>query len=83
MNKVLIKLYVPKLGTSYELFVPDDKTILECLPSIEKAIKDLSDDYFVPTNTSILVNSETGILYDMEKTLFSLHIENGTIITLI
>lgn len=83
MDKILIKLYIPCLNMSYELFVPKDKKIIECLSEIEKAIIELSDDYFSFKNAPILVNSENGFIYNINYTFQENQIENGTIITLI
>lgn len=83
LNKVLVKFYIPCLNNSYELFIPNDKKIIDCLSSIEKAIIELSDDYFVFKNAPILVNSENGVIYNINYTFLENSIENGTIITLI
>lgn len=83
MNKVLIKLYVPSLESSYELLIPNDQVLVEILPQIQRSIIELSDSYFKPNNQMILINSETGEICNLGKSLLSLHIENGTILTLV
>lgn len=68
-NKILIELYVVKMGTCYELFVPCNKKIKNVLLLISKAINDMTEGEFLVNNRTTLIDKTTGQFYNPEGTL--------------
>lgn len=76
MYKVLIKLYVPEISETYEMYIPINKTIGEISYSLCKLINNLSKVYPIRNNKR-LINRITGELYDRDITIRDSDIRNG------
>lgn len=83
MNKLMIELYLPAAGTSYDIRIPGDSRIGEMIPLIETCMSELADGYFVPNENSILCDRKTGVVLDMNLTANEMGILNGTKLMLI
>ena len=46
MNKIIIKLFVPKIDREYDVFIPTNKRISSVIALLVKAINELSMDHF-------------------------------------
>lgn len=75
--KILIKLFVPQLEESYELFVPFNKTIGELSLMLCKTINEISK-VFPISNGAMLCNRKNGVIYDKNLQLRNTDIRNGT-----
>lgn len=75
--KVLIKLYVPEIAETYEMYIPINKTIGEISISLCKLVNNLSKVYPIRNNTR-LINRTTGELYDRHITIRNSNIRNGS-----
>lgn len=82
-NKQLIKLYVPQLDESYDIFIPVNQImwkingmIVKCMYNIEKIPYDNSLSYY-------LMNKTTGKVYNNNELVINTDIINGTEMVLI
>ena len=66
-NKVLIKLIVPELNTSYDLFIPVNELIWKVSKLIIKAVYDLSDGALDTKKNYLLLNKNTGKIYQNKQ----------------
>lgn len=82
-NKILIQLYVVKLEQAYDVFVPCNKKIKNVLALMVKAITELTNGEFPPSNQVMLVDKNTGQMYNNENTFKELGILNGSQILLV
>lgn len=81
-NKVLIKLSVPELNESYDIFVPVNEIIWKVKKLIIKSISDLSGYDIFSKGDCILINQTTGKVYDNNDIIHNVDIRNGTEIML-
>ena len=58
-NKVLIKLIVPEINQSFDVFIPVNEVIWKVKKLISKCVKDLSSNNFDFSKEYILINVET------------------------
>ena len=77
LYKVLIKLYVPEIEETYEIYIPINKTVGELSLLLTKLINDLSKSYPIKNNAR-LCNRYTGNLYDRDLTIRNSDIRNGS-----
>ena len=77
-NKVLVKLYIPKIEVDYEVFLPVNKQIKEIVVLLGKAIHELTNGVYIVTNTEHLYNRDTGKEYSFESLLKDTNIRNGS-----
>lgn len=75
--KVLIKLYVPEIEETYEMYIPVNKYIGEICELLCKLINDLSKVYPLKKN-ACLCNRYTGVIYEKNTIIRQTDIRNGT-----
>ena len=82
-NKVLIKLYVPTLGKTYDVFVPVNEIVWKVNKLIVKSVSDLSDGMFPLNKNYALINVESGRIYNNNEIIINTDIRNYTKLALI
>ena len=83
MNKVLVKLYVPMLDESYDVFIPVNEIVWRIKKLLIKSVSDLSYINLDINKNYILINIETGTIYDDNNIIISTDIRNSTSLALI
>ena len=82
MYKVLVKLYVPMLGESYDVFIPANEIIWRVKKLLVKSVSDISDTTMDISKEYLLINTETGMIYDNNDVIINTDIRNSTKLTL-
>jgi hypothetical protein len=82
-NKVLIKLIIPELNTSYDLFIPVNEIIWKVNKLILKAISDLTNGSINAQGEYLLLNKDTGRIYQNNDIIINTEIRNGTELVLL
>lgn len=83
MNKVLTEIYLPSINKSYDVFLPKQISIYEAINMLSTMMYNLSDGFFKPSNDTILCNKITGEIYDINKSIKDLNLQNGSKLMLI
>lgn len=83
MDKVLVKVYVPKIEEIYDVWIPSNKRIYEIILLLVKAIKELSEGLYTPIQLPLLYDKITAEKYDLNLILRETTIRNGTEVILI
>ena len=81
-NKVCVELIVPAIEERYNVFIPINKKTLEVIYLLSKAINEMSNGFFEISNQVSLINGNTGLNYDVDKTFLENGILNGSKIIL-
>ena len=63
-NKVLIKLSIPELDTSFDIFIPVNELIWKIKKLLTKAVSDLEGVTLNPKEEYILLNKTTNKIYN-------------------
>lgn len=82
-NKVLIKLVVPEIDNTYDLYLPVNKKIGNIINLLNATISDLTSEEFVKSNSNLLFNAKTGHQYSPDTLLLNTDIRNGTVLVLL
>jgi len=82
-NKVLIKLIVPEINQSFDVFIPVNEVIWKVKKLISKCVKDLSSNNFDFSKEYILINVETNQIYNENDIIINTDIRNATRLLLI
>lgn len=77
-NKVLIKLIVPEIDNSYDLFIPVNEVIWKVKKLMIKCISDLANVEINITQNYILINKVNGTVYDNNQIIINTDIRNAT-----
>ena len=77
-NKVLIKIIVPEIDETYDLFIPVNEVAWKIIRLITKSISDLSGGDLDLEKEYMLINKETSLAYDNNAILIDTDIRNAT-----
>ena len=77
-NKVLVKIYVPALDNSYDVFIPVNELIWKANKLIVKSISDLNQNVLDIKDKYIFVNKITCQVYGSNEIIRDTDIRNGT-----
>jgi len=82
-NKVLVNVIVPLLEEKYEMFIPINKRISVVIKLIEKALCEMTNGYYPIKEGSVIIDVESGNVYDVNITVKESKMINGSQIILI
>lgn len=82
-NKVLVKVYVPSIDESYEIYIPTNESIKKVLELIIKSVYELSDSNLDQDNKHYILDPDTSIVYTSNQIIRETNIKNGKRIILI
>ena len=82
-NKVLIKLIVPELDTTFDLFIPVNEVIWKVKKLIIKSVSDLSYGELDLEKEYVLFNKATSTFYDNNLIVMDTDIRNATELVLL
>lgn len=81
--KVLVKLYVPEIEQSYDMYIPVNKTVSHVILLLNRAINSESSEIYPLKNSLRLINKRTYTIYKFEDIIRNTDIRNGTQLVLI
>lgn len=82
-NKVLVEVIVPLLEERYQMFIPINKRISMVIKLIEKALKEMTNGYYPDKESSVIIDAESGNVFDINITVKESKMINGSKIILI
>jgi len=82
MNKLLVEVKVPAIGSIYDVYIPDRAKVFELTPLIVSAVERLSDGLFLSGN-AVLCDGNTGEIYGSTMTVEALQLKIGSRLILI
>lgn len=82
-NKVLIRLIIPEIEQSYDVYLPVNKKIGNIIQLLIKTIHELSNEVYPINETATLYNVDTGESYNSNALLVNTNIRNGSKLVLI
>ena len=83
MSKVLVEVYLPAARKSFDVYLPLEERLHTLLPVISQLLEDLSNGEFKATEQTVLCHYETGVIYNIELSVYELNIQNGSKLMLI
>lgn len=82
-NKVLVDVIVPLLEEKYQIFIPINKRISVVIKLIEKALVEMTNGYYPAKEGSVIIDAESGNVFDINITVKESKMMNGSQIILI
>ena len=77
MDNVLVKLYVPMLEEIYDVWIPSHKRIYNVIILLVKAINELNNNSYRPSEMPILYDKLTAESYDVNLKVKETTIRSG------
>ena len=78
MDKVLVEISVPVAGRSFDVFIPQTSKMSEVVMLVSKSLAELSAGKFKPDYSTILCDSESGKIFNINLSVYELEIKNGS-----
>lgn len=78
MNRILVKLYVPKIEKQYDVWIPINKSIYSVMMSFITGINQLNNIEYDINVFPKLYNKSTAEPYDVNEIVINTDIRNGT-----
>lgn len=82
-NKILIRLYIPLIEKSYDVYIPINKKIGTIKTLIEGGLSELTDGEYIGSKETNFYSKDTGQIYNVNKTVRDTDLKNGSKIILI
>lgn len=82
-NKILIKLIVPEIDDTFDIYIPINKKVGNVINLLIKSVNELSSGLFVGNKNSCIHNKITGEKYPINVLIRETDIRNGSVIILI
>lgn len=82
-NKVLVKLIVPELDRTFDVFIPVNEVMWKIKKLIVKSVYDLSGGAINIDNEFEIINLNTSECYSNNKILYDTDIRNATELVLL
>ena len=82
-NKVLVDVIVPLLEEKYQVYIPINKRISVVIKLIENALKEMTNGYYPVKDDSVIIDVESGNVYDINITVKESKMINGSKIILL
>lgn len=83
MDKILVEVYVPVLGTAWDMFIPQEVPMYEVLTMMKKAAADLSAGMFKADENTAVCHREDGTILNINLSVYELGLRNGSKLMLI
>ena len=83
MDTIVIEVYLPAVGESFEVRVPRAMNCLMAAHLTAEALSPLSKGAYLPSRSSLFAWRENGTLLDMSRSLEQEHVHNGSRLMLI
>ena len=83
MDRIFIKVYVPMLEKTYDVWIPAHKKIYNIIILLVKAINELNEGYYMPQKMPLLYDKITAERFDINITVKESTIRSGAEIILI
>lgn len=81
-NKIIVKLYVPKIEEQYDVSIPLNKQIYTIIELLVKAVNELCGGYYKPSKLPMLYDKITAKAFDVNLTVIETTLRNGSEIVL-
>ena len=75
---MLVKLIVPEIDTSYDVYLPVNKKIGNIVNLLNKTVSELSNNEFPVSSNNVLYNAKTNEQYISDVLLINTDIRNFT-----
>lgn len=77
MDNILVKLYVPMLEEIYDVWIPSHKRIYNVIILLVKAINELNNNCYKPSEMPMLYDKLTAEMYDVNLRVKETAIRSG------
>ena len=78
MNKVLVEVYVPSVGNTFDVSIPLESKVSEVSILLSHAIEELLEGKYISDKNVTICDFANGKEYEKNKRIYETNIDNGT-----
>lgn len=78
MHKILVEIFNPASGNTYDVFIPLKSQVYEVVFLLSTTISELSLGHYKATEQTVLCDRITGNVFDINGTIEELGLKNGS-----
>lgn len=82
-NKVLIKLIIPEIDESFDMFIPINELVWKIKALIIKSVTDLTGVVLGDPNEYVFINKDSAKIYGNNEIIFDTDVRNSSEIVLL
>ncbi len=83
MEKILVEVFLPASGQTYDVYIPLGSKMSEVVYIISHLMSDLSKGTYQCCEDAILCDSDTGMIFNINLSIYELGLRNGSRLMLI
>lgn len=83
MNYIIIEVYLPAAEKSYDIKVPRTSKVWEITKLISTALTELSGGLYTANDESMLIDRESGAMFNINLSVEEVGLSNGSKLVLI
>ncbi|HBZ53016.1 MAG TPA: methyltransferase [Eubacterium sp.] len=83
MEDILIEVYLPVTGKTYDILVPRKSRMYEVTTLVSAALSELSEGIYLPSKDAVLCDRDTGHVFNINLSVEELKLRNGSKLMLI
>ena len=83
MNKILVEVFVPAAGKSYDAFISLESHMEDVRKMLCQSVNNLTQGHYYADDETIVCDAESGIIYNVNMSVYELGIKNGSRLMLI
>lgn len=83
MDKILVEVYLPAAGSSFDVIVPCDLRLFEAIMMLSKILSELCQGYFISSEDTVMCDKESGAILNINMSVGELGLCNGSKLMLI
>lgn len=82
-NHVFVKLLIPEIDQSFDIYLPINKKIGNIINLINEAISEMTNGEMIKSKSNKLYNKNTLEKYNPDTLLYNTNIRNGSVLILL
>lgn len=83
MNKVMVQLYIPVTGETYDVRLPQSISVKQATELVASFFSGMMGGAYIPNEEAVLCDMETGTIYNVNSSVAGLSLKNGSRLMLI
>ena len=83
MNKILVEVFVPAAGKSFDVFISLESHMEDVRKMLCQSVNHLTNGNYFADDDTVICDAESGIIFNVNMSVYELGIKNGSRLMLI
>lgn len=83
MNKILVEVFVPAVGKSFDVFISLESHMEDVRKLLCQSVNNLAQGNYYADDDTVVCDAESGIIFNVNMSIYELGLKNGSRLMLI